>query len=61
MMVQVFSIILDNISKAYQVMQDFKIYGSLSLFDFFICLLVIGLVAKLFIPLAKTNGKDKSD
>lgn len=60
-MVQVFSIILDNLSKAFTEMQNFTIYGSLSLFDFFIVLIVINLILRLFVPLVKSNRKDKSD
>lgn len=60
-MVQVFSIILDNLSKAFTEMQNFTIYGSLSLFDFFIVLIVINLILRLFVPLVKSKRKDKSD
>lgn len=60
-MVQVFSIILDNLSKAFTEMQKFTIYGSLSLFDFFIVLIVINLILRLFVPLVKSKRKDKSD
>lgn len=57
----VYSFVTDQLKKAFEIMQNFTVYGTLSLFDLSVCLIVIHLVVTLFVPLVKSNRRDKSD
>lgn len=50
-MEDVFSFILSQLSKAYSVMRSFELMGGLTLFDFFVILLILNVVITLFVPL----------